>query len=192
MSPFLREAAVQGTSPPSWAGGQVLGAVWQRLMSPWPAGFCSPRVYLCPAAPRVPEHHCPDPAGEGQRALGASWGPLWRAAGESVSFPVRAERSLWETGIPTLLLSCCKLGKAELPRASALSWALGDLQEKVWSQDRLMDRVFSRHCCPWGTAVTFSTIHPHSSRPASCTSCVLCCPWTRWEPWHGGLSCQGL
>ncbi|NWY53259.1 LOX3B oxidase, partial [Chionis minor] len=37
----------------------------------------------------------------------------------------------------------------------------------------------SRHCCPWGTAVTSSTTHLRSSRPASCTSCARCCLWTR-------------
>lgn len=66
------------------------------------------------------------------------------------------------------------------------------LQDEVWSQDELMGSVSSRHCCPWGTAVTSSTIHPHSSHPASCTCCAHCCPWTRWELWHGGGSCQSL
>lgn len=54
---------------PSWDVEPVLG-----LAS---ASGPLPKPVQCPAASRVPEYHCPDPAGEGRRALGASRGPLW-------------------------------------------------------------------------------------------------------------------
>lgn len=83
--------------------GQTLGvvtsvhrdvAVQWRLISTSPAGFCSPHMYLSPAASRVPEHHCPDRAGGGRRALGMPRGPLWRAAGESMREAVGLQEPL--------------------------------------------------------------------------------------------------
>lgn len=67
-------------------------------------------------------------------------------------------------------------GASEVPSSCCL-------QDKVWSRtaSSLMGYVSSRHCFPWGIAVTSSTTRLRSSHPASCTSCARCCPWTRWE-----------
>ncbi|XP_014731649.1 PREDICTED: protein O-GlcNAcase-like [Sturnus vulgaris] len=71
------------------------------------------------------------------------------------------------------------------PGGTALAGARASLPQSCWGGTPSPGHVVgaslenSRHCCPWGTAVTSSTIHPHSSRPASCTCCAHCCPWTR-------------
>lgn len=117
-----------------------------------------------------------------------------------MSISVGAERAFAKPGSQLLLLAlplgCCKLGKAELPQASApWLWLLGFRVPQrdpppAASKTRfgarttrsLTDSVSSRHCYPWGTAVTSSTTHLRSSHPASCTSCARCCPWTRLDP----------
>ena len=119
---------------------------------------------------------------------------------------VGAEGAVGKPGSQLLLLAlrlgCCKLGKAELPQASA-PW-LRLLRFRVPQRDppsaasrtrfgarttcSLTSYISSRHCCPLGTAVTSSTTHLRSSHPASCTSCARCCPWTRWEPWPEGVA----
>ncbi|XP_037245303.1 uncharacterized protein LOC119148825 isoform X1 [Falco rusticolus] len=114
-----------------------------------------------------------------------------------VSVPISggAEGAAGKPGSQLLLalpLDCCKLGKAELPRASVLwLWLLGfgvpQRDSPAASRARsgarttfsLVDCLSSRHCYRWETAVTSSTTRLHSSQPASRTSCAHCYPWTR-------------
>lgn len=134
--------------------GQTLGAetsvrhdiaVQWRLISLSPAGFFSPHMYLLPVASRVQEHHCPDPAGRGRRALGTPWGPVWRAAGESPRQAVGLQEPLgswdpsccsrpclWVTGRQRCL-GCCSRGSG-CPRGTLLLLPL----DKLWSRDNLL------------------------------------------------------
>ncbi|XP_057880881.1 protein O-GlcNAcase-like isoform X5 [Melospiza georgiana] len=82
-------------------------------------------------------------------------------------------KGTWGSCFGCVSVSCCFQGA----RASAPRCCWGGTPSPGRAVGASLESC--RHCCPWGTAVTFSTIHPRCSRPASCTCCARCCPWIR-------------
>ncbi|XP_077033995.1 uncharacterized protein LOC129120583 isoform X5 [Agelaius phoeniceus] len=82
-------------------------------------------------------------------------------------------KGTWGSCFGCVSVSCCFQGaRASVPRCC---W--GGTPSPGHAVGASLESC--RHCCPWGTAVTSSTILPRSSHPASCTCCARCCPWTR-------------